>query len=125
MNRAAAALLSLVVLSSGPALAQSPADAAGEWAVSFTTPSGPNDDFTMYLSQSGARLSGRLVSQSGEFPLTGALDGNQFRIVWSFPEGGQMVEITFSGKIDGDHMTGTAKLGTLGEGELAAERTGR
>jgi hypothetical protein len=125
MNRAAAALLSFVIVSTVPALAQSPADAAGEWAVSFTTPSGPNDDFTMYLSQTGTRLSGRLVSQSGEFPLTGTLDGNQFKIAWSFPEGGQMVDITFTGKIDGDHMTGTAKLGNLGEGQLEADRTGR
>jgi hypothetical protein len=125
MVRATAALLSLLIVSTAPALAQSPADAAGEWAVTFTTPSGPNDDFTMYVSQTGTRLSGRLVSQSGEFPLNGAVDGSQFRIVWSFPEGGQMLEIIFAGKIDGDHLTGTCKIGNVGEGEMAADRTGR
>jgi hypothetical protein len=125
MIRVAATLLSFVIVSTVPALAQSPADAAGEWAVTFTTPSGPNDDFTMYVSQTGARLSGRLVSQSGEFPLKGTVDGNQFNIVWSFPDGGQMLEITFSGKISGDHMTGTSKLGNRGEGDLQADRTGR
>jgi hypothetical protein len=125
MNRAVAALLSLVIVSAVPTFAQSQVDAAGEWAVSFTTPSGPNDDFTMYVSQTGARLSGRLVSQSGEFPLKGTVDGNQFTIVWSFPDGGQMLEITFSGKIDGDQMTGTCKLGRIGEGEMQADRTGR
>jgi hypothetical protein len=105
-----------------PALTQ--ADIAGEWAVTFGTPQGPQE-FTMYVVQEGPRLSGRLTSEYGEFPLRGSLDGSNFTITWSLPDGGRELEVTFSGKVDGDSLTGTAKLGTRGSGQLSGTRTGR
>jgi hypothetical protein len=105
-----------------PALTQT--DIAGEWAVTFGTPQGPQE-FTMYVVQEGPRLSGRLTSEYGEFPLRGSLDGSNFTITWSLPDGGRELEVTFSGKVDGDSLTGTAKLGTRGSGQLSGTRTGR
>jgi hypothetical protein len=90
----------------------------------FATPGGPRE-FTMFVAQSGTRLSGRLTSDVGEFPLTGAVDGSHVKIVWSLPEQGKLLEITFTGTVDGDSITGTAKLGNLGQGPMSAERTGR
>src|ERR1700680_625631 len=107
MTRLAASLLALLLVSAAPLFAQ--ADAAGEWAVTFATPGGP-EEFTMFVAQNGAKLSGRLTSDAGDFPLTGAVDGKHVRIVWSFPEQGKILEITFTATIDGDSMTGTAKL---------------
>lgn len=112
-----AGLLSVV-----PLAAQ--ASMAGEWAVSFTTPQGPQD-FTMYVVQQGPRLSGRMTNEYGEFPLKGTLDGNSFTITWSLPDSGKIIEITFAGKVEGDSMTGTAKLGTTGTGQLSGTRTGQ
>jgi hypothetical protein len=114
--------LLLVVSIAAPATAQ--ADLAGEWAVTFSTPQGPAE-FTMYVNQEGLRLSGRLTSDAGEFPLRGTVDGNRFTITWSLPDQGRLVEITFKGTINGEQLAGTAKLGTAGEGPLSAERTGR
>jgi hypothetical protein len=105
-----------------PALTQ--ADIAGEWEVTFGTPQGPQE-FTMYVVQEGPRLSGRLTNEYGEFPLRGSLDGSNFTITWSLPDGGRVLEVTFSGKVDGDSLTGTAKLGTRGSGQLSGTRTGR
>jgi hypothetical protein len=117
-----ALVLACLLVSTPPAFAQ--ADVAGEWAVTFATPGGP-EDFTMFVAQAGAKLSGRFTSDVGEFPLTGAVDGNHVKIVWSFPEQGKLLEITFTGTIDGDSITGTAKLGDLGQGPMSAERTAR
>ena len=100
------------------------ADMSGEWAVTFSTPQGPTE-FTMYVVQEGPRLSGRLISDAGEFPLRGSLNGSDFTITWSLPDAGKLVEITFTGKVDGDHLLGTAKLGARGSGALSGTRTGQ
>jgi hypothetical protein len=79
----------------------------------------------MFVNQEGLRLSGRLTSDAGEFPLKGAVEGDQFTIVWSLPDQGRILEITFTGKADGDRLSGTAKLGNAGQGGMSAQRTGR
>lgn len=110
------------LLSVAPALTQ--AEIAGEWAVTFSSPQGPQE-FTMYVVQEGPRLNGRLTNEFGEFPLKGTLDGNNFTITWSMPDGGRILEITFTGKVEGDSMTGTAKLGARGSGQMSGTRTGQ
>jgi hypothetical protein len=105
-----------------PVFAQ--ADMSGEWAIQFQAPQGPQE-FTMYVQQQGPRLSGRLTSEYGEFPLRGSIDGNTFTINWSMPDAGRELAITFNGTVDGDKMTGTAKLGNRGTGQLSGTRTGQ
>jgi hypothetical protein len=112
----------MLVVCAWPASAQT--DAAGEWAVTFSTPSGPVE-FTMYVSQDGPRLSGRLTSDAGEFPLRGTINGSKVTITWSLPDAGKMLEITFEAQVEGDRMNGTAKLGDRGQGPMSGERTGR
>lgn len=116
-----ALLIVFAGLSMTEAFAQ--AEIAGEWAVTFASPSGPQE-FTMYVMQEGPRLTGRLTNDSGEFPLKGTFDGKSFNIVWSLPDKGKMLEITFTGTVEGDAMSGTAKLGTGGSGPLSGTRTG-
>jgi hypothetical protein len=119
--RAAAALL-VCLLAAATTVAQ--ADAAGEWSVSFATPSGPAE-FTMYVTQEGTRLTGRLTSDAGEFPLRGTVNGDAVTITWTLPDGGRLLDVTFTAKINGDEMSGTARLGDRGQGPLSGERTGR
>jgi hypothetical protein len=99
-------------------------DMSGEWAIQFQAPQGPQE-FTMYVQQQGPRLNGRLTSEYGEFPLRGSIDGNTFTINWSMPDAGRELPITFNGTVDGDKMTGTAKLGNRGTGQLSGTRTGQ
>src|SRR5437868_4257400 len=82
-------------------VAQAVADAAGEWDVSFSTPSGPAE-FTMYVNQEGTRLTGRLTSDAGEFPLRGTVDGDTVTITWTLPDGGRLLDVTFRAKVTGD-----------------------
>jgi hypothetical protein len=116
------AVLLLCLIAHAPAAAQ--ADAAGEWTVSFATPSGPAE-FTMYVNQEGTRLTGRLTSDAGEFPLRGTINGDSVTITWTLPDAGRLVDVTFTAKIAGDEMQGTAKLGDRGQGPFSGERVGR
>jgi hypothetical protein len=98
------------------------ADVHGQWAVTFASVTGPKE-FVMVITQNGTRLSGHLTSDIGEFPLKGTVEDDQVTIVWSLVEEGKAVEITFKGKADGERISGTARLGEVGEGPLYAERT--
>ena len=97
-------------------------DVTGEWSVEFTTPMGVMD-FAMAVTQQGPRLTGHMTSDVGEFPLKGTIDGDQVTINWTLNDGGKMIDITFKGKVEGNRISGTAKLGTLGQGPFSAERT--
>jgi hypothetical protein len=100
------------------------ADMSGEWMVSFATPQGPRE-FVMYVAQEGQRLSGRFSTEFGEFPLKGTVNGSDFTINWSMPDGNTSLDITFTGKFEGDSLSGTAKLGARGSGPLSGTRTGQ
>jgi len=115
-----AALLAVLVVS-GSVLAQR--SAAGTWRVEFVTPLGQTG-VNMTINQSGTRLTGQVTDEYGEFPIDGRLADQQVTIVWSVPEDGKLIEITMKGKLDGNVITGTVKLGNVGEGPLTARRTG-
>ena len=99
-----------------------PKSAAGTLRVEFVTPQG-QVAVNMTINQSGARLTGRVTDEFGEWPIEGRLTEDQVTVVWSVPEDGKMLEITMTGKLDGNVINGTAKLGNVGEGPLTARRT--
>ena len=115
-----AACLAVLVVS-GPVLAQR--TAAGTWRVEFVTPLGQTG-VNMTINQSGTRLTGQVTDEYGEYPIEGRLTDDVVTVVWSVPEDGKMLEITMKGKLEGNVITGTAKLGNVGEGPLTARRTG-
>jgi len=110
-------LLSLV----SPIAAQT--DLTGEWELEFTTPRG-HLEFMMYLKQEGPRVTGHLTSEYGERDVRVSVKGEEITITWAEVDGGKTIDVTLTGTVKGDHMSGTAKLGTVGEGPFKAERTG-
>jgi len=110
-----------VVVVCGSVLAQR--SAAGMWRVEFVTPLGQTG-VNMTINQSGTRLTGQVTDEYGEYPIEGRLADDVVTVVWSVPEDGKMLEITMKGKLEGNVITGTAKLGNVGEGPLTARRTG-
>jgi hypothetical protein len=115
-----AAFLALTVMAASVLAQQS---AAGLWRVEFVTPQG-QVGVNMTINQSGTKLTGRVTDEYGEWPIEGKLTEGQVTVVWSVPEDGKMMEITMKGKLEGNLITGTAKLGDVGEGPLSARRTG-
>lgn len=104
-------------------VAAASASAAGQWRVEFATPLGQRG-VNMTIEQAGEKLTGHVVDEYGEYELKGRFAGKRIIVVWSVPENGTMLEITMRGTLDGNVITGTAKLGDVGEGALSARRTG-
>jgi hypothetical protein len=102
-----------------PLLAQP--SAAGEWKVNFVVPTGTRF-VNMVINQQKTTLTGTVISEDGEFPLSGRIIDDQVTVVWTVPEDGKLIDITMRGKLSGNVITGTAKLGNVGEGSLTARR---
>jgi hypothetical protein len=96
---------------------------AGMWRVDFVTPLGQTF-VNMTINQAGSKLTGHATDEFGEYSIEGRVTDDQVTIVWSVAEDGKMLEITMKGKIEGNVINGTAKLGNVGEGPLTARRTG-
>lgn len=111
----------LVVLASSTL---GPADVAGNWRVEFTTPTGEAGT-TVTLNQKGDRLTGRAVNEDGEFEVEGSVVDDEVTFRWMVPEQGGQMQITVKGKLDGEYINGTARLGNVGEGTMSARRVSR
>jgi len=122
MSRIGFAVLLAPILVSASLVAQQP-NVAGLWRVEFVTPLG-QVGVNMTINQSGVRLTGHVTDEFGEYEINGRIADTQVTVVWSVPEDGKMLEITMKGKLEGNVITGTAKLGDVGEGPLSARRTG-
>jgi hypothetical protein len=122
MSRIGLGILLAPILVSASLVAQQP-NVAGLWRVEFVTPLG-QVGVNMTINQSGAKLTGHVTDEFGEYEINGRIADTQVTVVWSVPEDGKMLEITMKGKLEGNVITGTAKLGDVGEGPLSARRTG-
>jgi hypothetical protein len=122
MFRARLALIAALLLSSPVLFAL--ADVAGNWRVEFVIPKGEMG-VTMTINQRGEKLTGQVVNEDGEFPLTGSVSGDTVTVTWTVPDDGKPLDITMVGTVEGEYITGTARLGNVGEGDLSARRVGR
>jgi hypothetical protein len=62
----------------------------------------------MQIKQDGSKLSGTFESERGSAPLKGSLQGNQVSFSVKLPKR----QGSFTGKVDGDKMSGTTEQGT-------------
>jgi hypothetical protein len=115
-------LIPILILVSVPLFAQ--ADVAGNWRVEFVVPTGEMAT-NMTLNQKGTALSGRVVNEDGEFPVEGKIVDDQITVEWTVPEQGEPMKIVVRGKVRGEEIEGTARLGNVGEGSLYARRVSR
>jgi hypothetical protein len=96
-------------------------DVSGAWAVTLEAPRG-DVDFRMWIVQKGSKLTGYMLSEVGQFDMEGSITGNQIKFSWNFPDGGQMVAISCQGKVEGNFISGTAKVGNFSDRPMNAER---
>jgi len=117
-------VLSLLALIAAASPRPATADVAGNWRVEFVIPSGEMG-VNMTINQNGAKLTGRVVNEDGEFPLEGTVADDEVTVSWTVPDAGTPLQITMKGKIEGEYITGVARLGNVGEGSLQARRVSR
>jgi hypothetical protein len=121
--RRPATSLALIALVAGLALAAE-ADMAGGWVVEFSLPWGGSASYPMWVNQDGTKLTGRVTFPGvAEYQLKGTIKEDRFSIVWQTVVDGEFLDMIFTGRVSGDEITGTAKIGMYPERELYARRT--
>jgi hypothetical protein len=120
---AMAAVLGLAVTAFAQEKPQQPPaiDVTGTWDMAVETQQG-----TMSLSatfkQDGEKLTGTQTSQIGDIALEGSVKGTDIAFAVVINMQGQDVTITYTGKIDGDTMSGTIEFGSFGSSTWSAQR---
>jgi hypothetical protein len=93
----------------------SAADVTGTWIMAVETGAGSGSP-TFTLKQSGDALTGTYKGQLGEAPVTGTVKGDDVTIEYKIDAQGQTLSVKYSGKVDGNSMSGKVVLGTFAEG---------
>lgn len=80
---------------------------SGSWQISWTAENGTQRQASMQITQDGAKLSGKFEGARGSAPLSGKLDGSEVSLNVKL----RRRDVSFSGSVDGDKMSGTTKGG--------------
>ena len=97
------------------------ASISGVWNAAVETPQGTgNPVFT--FKQEGDKLTGNYKGTFGEAPLTGTLKGSDITFSFKVNMQGQSIDLTYTGKVDGNNMKGKVALGELGEATWTAKK---
>lgn len=95
-------------------------DVSGTWDVVVETSEGSGTP-VLVLQQDGAKVTGKYQGQLGDAPISGTVQGKNIRL--TFKTGaGEGVPVEYTGVVDGDAMSGKAKMGAEGEGTFSAKR---
>jgi hypothetical protein len=104
-----------------PKEAATAVDVTGTWDITVETPQG-----TMALASTfkheGEKLTGTQSSQMGDNTLEGTVKGADIAFAIVVNMQGQDLRISYTGKIDGDSMSGSIEFGTFGTSTWAAKR---
>ena len=120
MRNRMAMVLTLVVLALVVVAAQT--DVTGRWEMTINTDQGALPG-TLTLQQDGEALSGSLISDQGTLEFDGGtVSENKIEWVVEVDAGGQFIEISMNGVVDGDMISGTMDFGGYGGGDWTAKR---
>ena len=98
-----------------------PANVSGTWAMTVTSKMGTNKP-TAVLAQDGTHLTGTYKGRTGDTPLTGTVAGNHVQLDIPIRMMGRAMQLTYTGVVDGDMMSGTTKMAQMGEGAFTGKR---
>ena len=114
-------LASLIVLIGCATAFSQETGVKGRWDPSIETPQGAMP-LTIIMTVEGEKITGTLSSQRGDLAITGTVSGNTLTFSGTFEANGQQIILKFTGKLDGDSMTGEVDFGGMGGGGWSAKR---
>ena len=94
---------------------------AGEWTASMNTPGGARP-FGLVFKVDGEKLTGTVKRSSGDVPLEGTIKGKDINFSYAINYNGNALSLFFSGKVDGDNISGTVSFGGNAEDSWSAKR---
>jgi L-seryl-tRNA(Ser) seleniumtransferase len=127
MNKSTSLAVSIILVAglAGAQTAQDgakPADVTGTWESMVESPQGTFTSTATY-KQDGEQLTGTHVGQFGELELKeGTVKGSTITYKVTLDANGQRLTITYSGKVEGDRISGTADFGGMGSGAWTVKR---
>jgi hypothetical protein len=94
--------------------------ADGNWKITLSTPMGPQE-MTAQIATNGNTFTGKTESPMGAQDISGQVNGDT--LSWSAEITKPMpLKLEFTAKVEGDKMTGNAKLGAFGNAPLSGTR---
>lgn len=119
---AVATVLAFALASAMMAIAQEKkVDVTGTWELTIETPQGTSNP-TAILKQDGESLTGTYKGRMGEVALKGSVKGSDIKFEFTVNAQGTDLTITYTGKVDGDSMSGTVEFGSFGSGNWSGKR---
>ena len=112
--------LVLTILAAG--LAAFAADINGQWTAKFDTQIG-EQHYTYPFKADGEKLTGTAKNDNGSTEITnGTIKGDAVAFTENLDFNGNQITITYTGKISGDEIKLTRKVGDFATEELTAKR---
>jgi hypothetical protein len=114
--------LVLTILAAGMALSAFASDINGQWTATFDTQIG-EQHYTYTFKADGEKLTGTAKNDHGSTEITnGTIKGDDVAFTENLDFNGNQIVITYSGKISGDEIKLTRKVGDFATEELTAKR---
>lgn len=111
-----------LLLTAALATAALAGDINGKWKSSFTTPDGQTRESTWTFKAEGGKLTGNTESTRGKTDISeGKIDGDNFSFVVVRNFNGNEMKIGYSGKVAGDELKMSMKMGDR-DMEMTAKR---
>lgn len=111
----------VLAFSSSSAFAQS--GPAGDWTLAMATPQGTTN-VALSLRVAGDKLTGEMNSPMGPVAVAGTAVGNDINATADISIQGMALTFVIGGKVEGDTMAGTVKVGDFGEFPFTGTRAG-
>ena len=95
----------------------------GEWKMVMQPPVGPKQEMVATFHTEGGVLTGKLEAPEGTQEFSGTVEGN--RLKWEMKVTQPMpITLKYDLTIEGNALSGTAKLGMFGKAKVSGERVG-
>lgn len=121
MTRLRTSVLALAVVMSTPLAALAQVDVTGDWTVTVDSPQGSTSiDATM--KQTGEDLAGTITSPMGSVDFKGKVVKDALNVAYTLELQGNSIQITMTGTVAGDSITGNLNFGGLGDVPWSAKR---
>ena len=93
----------------------------GDWKLVLETPMGPQEARLTVVSTSAETFDGVLNGASGQQTFVGSIEGNT--LIWQTDITNPMpLTLDFNVTVEGDSLTGSAKLGMFGDAPVTGAR---
>ena len=104
-----------------PAYGYAQSNITGTWELTLDTPQGANM-VEVKVTQTGDAIAGELISPLGNAPFKGTFIKDVLSVTAAVDVQGNAIMLVFDGKLTGDTLTGTVKLGDFGEAPWKGSR---